>query len=84
MADQTNKANRRQHGSAKRKGHYNTNWEQGKRNKIRRLRSHLVRFPGDDQSYKALERWLADGYLYQGTKVQTRKRDATASHRQRS
>jgi len=68
MADSVNKANKRQASNNRRKTEYMSNFEQGKRNKIRKLRKRLADHPNDMVAAKALTFWNQNGHKVQGTK----------------
>lgn len=68
MADTTNKANKRQAGKTRRKLHYADNFEQGKKNKIRKMRRTLKAQPENQSLASRLKWWVENGYTRKGTK----------------
>lgn len=63
-----NKAKKRQASNGGSKAHYAGNFEQGKRNKIRRLETRCNNHPGDHVAHERLLWWKKNAYTRKGTK----------------
>jgi hypothetical protein len=68
MAEQINKAKKRQAGNARSKGQYSNNWMQGIKNKIRKLATRMRHHPDDRVAAERHEWWKKNGYTRKGTK----------------